>query len=402
MFSLLRFNCKGVQFARYFRALVYLLHEWSKYKGRRAPLCEVEDKKDKQADAKLRVIYFDKLAMFLFRIWDKLHEANRSEILEILEDSKPVDISNLVTFRPPLHEIPGKHGSGPGRRRVNRKPIFLIEILWDLQRDHLLHYFEIKPPQNDPDNPQNHKTTVAHAIPIPDADKFLNGFTQCEINILKDLANCLKRLGPGEIRALGTHQNNQKTCADTKREFEYIERDKHRLKVINCLRSNNCFFEDAKEMLEYADEAYRKSKGNIDDYKNAHETMSSEIADIKLQTAFNKCQFSSEHIWGTNDMEKLAQKSEKMLYFCRYLYALAYYRKNPAHRKYLETNGRRLPKGVGKYYYHYHEGIKGMEKCGIIRFPISINSVFKENRTEIIVPKYHDLLIETLESLYFQ
>lgn len=67
LFSDVREGREGVQLERTLRALWFLLDGWCNYdgSGNRTP-CEGEASKDC-----LRAIYFDKLAILAFRVWDE-------------------------------------------------------------------------------------------------------------------------------------------------------------------------------------------------------------------------------------------------------------------------------------------------------------------------------------------
>ncbi|HKR58257.1 MAG TPA: hypothetical protein VJS64_00885, partial [Pyrinomonadaceae bacterium] len=288
LYSDLREKREGVQFERTLRGLSFVLHEWSQYTGDRKPLYELD-----VHPQVLTVIQFDKLALFTFRVWNEVYR-RQLRSLKPNHLQVPMGGDDAVTFPSPFVELPGKHGRGPARFGGKSKPIYIVDSLYALQNEGI-YYFQITPPTDSPKDPKDYRTIVASAERITNPNQFLSGFTSREIEILKELANALKRLGPSEIRALGTHENHHKSVEDIRKEFTDME--PHRMAVVEGLQSNQLFRRSSKEFLEYADEAWRKSIYNRRDYAGAHQIMSTEIGDPELRAAFGGCQSTPERIW---------------------------------------------------------------------------------------------------------
>lgn len=388
LFSELRMGREGVQFERSLRSLAFTFNSWCGYDGSRKPLYGDESRK-----SALEVIYFDKFAMFLFRIWNELFRQSYPEALKDIKTSVPKDESKLITFPQPFQEIPGKHGRGPGRFDAQRGPIYLIDILFELQRDNILRYFDITPPSDQPDNPRNYRTLVSSGILFTDPQQFLEGFTDLERDILKDLANGLKRLGPSQIRALGTHENIYKTIQDVKKEL--IDSNEARQEIIKSLDNGSSFYNPSREMLEYAEEAVRKSKTNRVDYGEAFQIIRREITNAKIIEAFQKSQSPPDVIWGPSEMDYLAKNAEKLLSFSKYIHALAHYRNNNANRTTKSAKESKI------YGYMWEEGLDEMARCGLAGFPSKVSDVFINNSIDI-QPAVQIHLMEVLKGVGIQ
>lgn len=354
----------GINCERSLRLLVFLLDGWSRF--------ATSDKATGQLRS-LTAIPFDKFAMLVFRLWDSAYKLDRG-----------------VTFPPPFQEIPGKHGRGPGRYEGpnKRPPIYLIDILFQLQTEGLLHYFRITPPKNDPTNPKNPKTTVLPAVPIPDTNDFLKGFTDSEKKILMGLQSTIKRLEPPEVRALGTHCTHQKTIKDIRREFDYIQRSKQ--KVIDALRQGDHFANLARQLSEFADEAWRKSALNADSYSSAYKAALREMTDSDLREAFEKCQNPTERIWDNSQvLEELRNRAARTRSFTRYLYAVA---------RYQQKNKAVPDKRMARSSKLWDRAVAGLTESNFVDFPRTLQAAFVKNTNEI-EPTVRERLIQVLESL---
>ena len=387
---------EGIQLERTFSALSFLLHGWCTFRGKRKPLYEREEKGKKKENEKIRkedieplpVIHFEKLALFASRIWNEMFSIEA--VKKIIDSSNKIKDANIITFPFPFQEFPAKHGRRLQRLNGKEEYVYIVEILHKLQRADI-HYFEIRTHRDAADNPNDYRTTVMNAFPITNSEDFLEKFTSFEIQILKDLDNSLKRLGASEIRALGTHENKEKTIYDIEKEF----RDMYRYipKVINSLDRDDCFFYSSYEMMTYADEAWRKSTYNRMDYIDAYNRMLTEINNPILKAAFQSCQKSHEQIWGTDQViDGFAQTSKKTKAFTKYLHAIAYYRGHISERVL------RRSKDAKRIGHIFDESLQEMNQCGFNGFPSEIHDLFIGNTSEI-KQEVRNQLIGELESL---
>lgn len=365
MFTALREGRVGVQCERSLRSLLLLLDGWKNYTG---PRKELYLKKD---DGVLTAIYFDKFAMLTFRLWDTMFSNTSEDQPERREEE------HSITFPSPFEPIPGKHGPGPGRHGAQKaeKPTYLLDMLYALQSEGFLNYFEVSPPQNDPDNYKSHKTTVTPALPVTDEEEFLRGFTKFEREILLDLRSAIKRLGPAEIRALGTHATHEGTVEDIEREFTYLGKKKGKLN--ENLRENRPFKREAQELLEFADEAWRKSQGNRDDYRSGYRKMALEINNPTLKQAFETSQATAEEVWRhSGEFDDLVKRSEQALLFTTYLHAVAVCQE---HRLGQSGNAKQIKKAEDQVATKAGE----LNRVGVAVLPSMTNDIFVGATSEI-------------------
>ncbi len=254
LFEDLRQGREGIQCERSLRLLLFLYDGWCKYAAGQRGFSTPQG---------LTAIPFDKFAMLALRLWDALFRA-------LGDHSVEGESGTHVTFPSPFQAIPGKHGSGPGRwEGPGRQPTYLLDILFELQREELLHYFRITPPRHDKDNPKNYKTTILPALPITGTHEFLNGFNPTEQKALFAMQSVLKHLEPQELRSLGTHHSQKDTINDIKREFDYIGRVTP--EIVSRVEENQSFTTQARTVLEYADEAWRKACYNQQSYSKGYQ-----------------------------------------------------------------------------------------------------------------------------------
>lgn len=393
LFSDIKEGRVGFQCERSFRILLFLFDGWSKYTPERTKLYDDKNRKrDKEIDdGRLPIIYFDKLAMFSFRLWDKLFSFYGDKARK--EEADP----HIISFPTPFQEIPGKHGPGPGRFDKpmaggdSKGPIYLLEILYELQNDNVLHYFEITPPSQSPLDSQDYRTTVAPAMPVTDPEELLKVFNELEKKMLMDLRNSLKRLSPSDIRALGTHAN-QKATADAIK-FEFKRWKSFRRSIIDGLRNGTSIFKETREMLEFAEEAWLKS--SVDrkkDYHHAYDLIKNQINHQELLEAFAECQKPPDEIWDTSEvMVELSQKAIRALAFTRYIHTISYFQDNQNERM------QRTSKQARMYGHWWDESIKEMNLCGLTGFFSKVEDMFTSNPGKIR-PNVRDWLINTLES----
>lgn len=389
LFSEIRKGREGVQLERTFRALLFLLHGWCTFTGKRKPLYERKEKIKEDIEP-LPVIHFEKLALFVSRIWKKMYDIASNKIRKIEDSSTQIKDAEVVTFPFPFLEYPAKHGRRLRKLNGRGKRISIVQILHELQKEDI-HYFEITTPSDDSDNPNNYRTVVATAFPILNRKEFLQDFTSLEFEILEDLENSLRHLGASQIRALGTHENKEKTIYDIKKEFR--DMDRHILHVINSLKRDGSFFDDSYEIMIYADEAWRKSIDNRGDYAEACKLMLAEIKNSQLRASFRACQSLPEQIWRTDQIiNDLAQISKKTKAFTKYLYAIAY------HRDHIAERTARKSMTAPRFGHLWNESLKEINQSGFKGFPSDISNIFIDN-TSKIKPEVRDRLLRELESL---
>jgi len=310
IFTALRDGRVGVQCERSLRFLLFLLEGWSRHTEPRKLLYSKPD------HGVLSAIYFDKLAMLSFRIWDAMFQTTR-------EQRENEDAS--ITFPSPFVSVPGKHGPGPGRVEAEKgdRAIYLIEILFMLQKEGILNYFQVTPPEDEPQNHKHYKTTITPGLPVTDDDEFLRGFKKLEREVLLDLRNTVKRLGPAEIRALGTHSDYQSTVDHILLEFTFMASKRER--VTDAINQDRSFIAGAQELLEFSNEALRKSKTNREDYATARHKAISQINHPILRSGFEIAQESTDTIWPktSKEMVELVKRSEDAVLSTKYLCAVA-------------------------------------------------------------------------------
>jgi hypothetical protein len=201
--------------------------------------------------------------MVVSRVWDEYFRRTGAKFLKDPDNADQAAQDDAVTFPCPLRETPGKHGRGLSRWDGSSKPSYIVQILYQLQQEKILHYFDIQPSDEDPGNPANYKTVVKAGVEITDPNGFLKGFTPREVRILIDMGTALRKLGPSEIRALGTHENSEKTLVDIEKEFQDLERRLIWEEILAKLQAGESFSDEAEEFVEYAEEAWRKSVENF-------------------------------------------------------------------------------------------------------------------------------------------
>lgn len=390
LFSNLRERREGTAVARMLRGLSFVMHGWCNYTEGRNLLC------GEQNDNKLDAISFCKLATFLTRIWNEVYNLTCGpDIKDNIDSLTRSDMAQIVTFPTPFSEMKGKHGRTPARYDGKGPPIYINQIVYECQLEGMQDLFEVITPVDKRDDPNDPRATFKPGTPSLNADYLLSNFTPKEKRILQILNNGLKRLGPLQIRALGTHENYEKTLEDIEKEFKDAE--PYRRKAIKHLRHGNCFLEASRKIGEYADEARRKSFENHPYYAEALKKLRDAIGeqDVTLKTAFNNIQKSPNQIWELNEIRILAEKSLKMRGYAKYLHAMAYYRKHPSKR--CEV-AKRTTKGRMIYSRKWHEGLSEMADSGVKGFPHDPNGVFVGD-TDELKPAVRDRLIKGLESL---
>jgi len=351
----LRSGREGSSFERTFRALGFLFHGWSTFHGKRKQTFEEPEQ------GCLRAIAFDKLGMLFTQVWREVFRAYEPRVREMLESRSLGDVKNLVLFSSPLDEVIGKHGRGSGLYDAKSPPVYLLEILYNLQIDQGMPYFDIRPPGKAPDRPTHHETIISAGRECEDVQHLSDSFTDREIDILKDFRNSVRHLDGSQIRALGTHRGPEQTADDVRWELR-----KARVfcdRVIDCLKQETCFLDSSRQMAEYAREAYWKSHGNEEDYKTARDAVLSEVQDGELRTAILTIQRPADDIWSAKPVQDLVPVSRKAWAVSRYVQCGAFFRKNPSQRV-------RQVSRTGKHFKHqWEECYPDLTACGISVLP---------------------------------
>ncbi|MFH1009457.1 MAG: hypothetical protein V1800_18425 [Candidatus Latescibacterota bacterium] len=233
----------------------------------------------------------------------------------------------MIRFPCPLKEVKGTHGRGRAHYEGKGAPVYAIEILYDLQQEGILPYFDIRPPEDAPENPTDYRTTVRPGLPTFDPPGFLGVFTSREKVVIDQLGIFIRRLGPSQIRALGTHENRHKTLEDIEKELRDSERRGLWERLIEELEKDGDFFACAEELHVYADEAHRKSVRNQKDYEEARGLLETEINDSTLKEVFLNCQKAGEEIWNREDegVRDKTFRSKKFYALTCYLAGLSYF-----------------------------------------------------------------------------
>ncbi len=318
----LRVGREGPGFERVFRALAFVYHGWATFTRK--------ERTFEERDGALRAIPFDKFGLFFVRTWGWVFGFYELALKELLDQGPDIDASGLVTFSPQMGEVVGRHGRGAGRYNGREAPTYLLEIIYDLQENRVMLYFDVRPPTNAPGNPTHPDTTVRPAVEIADAQLFLTGFTAREIVILKDLQNAVRHLNGSQIRALGTHENLDKTLADINWEFNHL------VPLLETtgedLGSQRCCYGNATKLAVYASEAFRKSRGNRDDYETALELLEREVQDPLLKDLIGRRQARAADIWDSRQIKEIAPLAAELWAVARYVQCVAYFRNNPHER----------------------------------------------------------------------
>jgi hypothetical protein len=365
---------EGAQCERSLRALSYIFHGWAHYKGSRKLYY------GEPLTGELPIIEFEKLAAFWCRIWQRLW----SKQSHGKGTPAPTPgISPEVTFPPPFVLAPAKHGKRPQRYNISSGPIPLADILYRQQQTEFgKRYFDVRLAKDRTrDDPSDYTTRVHTAIPEGRRTQLLTNFTQVERESLLQLDEIVRRLGALELRAIGTHENATETLADIELEFQEIQL---------LLTNIECTLDDlkvcqplAQVLLEYGDEAYRKSVTNRTEYETAYNLFVTDVKDSTLRTAFLQCQEPPAAIWDTDQMKALAARSGRVYPLAKFLVSICHFGLHPADRINQRT---RLARQMKHY---WDEGIKGLKEEKLLKMPGTISAIF-EKTTEHLAPKFRE------------
>lgn len=370
LFKNLRVGREAVALLRSITALAFLFDRWSRSPEKRELTYEEPE------SGHLRVIAFTKLGRHFCAVWDKLFKPYADKLKNILEHGIVHDLTDLVTFPSPWVEISGPHGRQPGRYESTKgSPIYLIEILFELQKKGYLQYFQIIPPKEHPDEPAHYKTIVKPGMEDPDDDHFLRGFTRKEIEILKDWKYSLRHLDGTAIRALGTHVNSRETIADIRYEFvKGIPLCEH---IARGLSDSCCFLDNSYNLSRFSREANLKSRKNSNVYMIARKHMVDSTRKDELRRAFEKSHKGFSEIWETEDMSYIATVSRKAWAIARYFECVAYFRNNIGART--QPNSKK-----DRYFNHkWNDCCAEIMICRIQSLPTQIREVFEHSHGDV-------------------
>jgi hypothetical protein len=360
---------EGAQCAFSARALSYIFHGWAHYKGDRKPLYGKVD------NGVLYSIPFEKLGLFWCRLWGQLWKLNGARDQRNREPSITAATTPLVTCPPPFLIERAKHGKRPQRYDGMDAPTPLIDILYN-QQELGIRLFDIHPFMvNGKACPSHYKTEVHAVIPYEVRETLIRDFNETERRLIEEIDEIVRHLGVTQIRALGTHESLQETMRDI--QFEY---DKMRPLVpaaVSKIRQNQSFIEDAREILEFVDEAYKKSHKNRNEYEWAHNRFLTDLKHPLLKQAFNDCQEPAGTIWDNVQIGALASQSERDFSIAKCLIAIAYFAEHAQERDQVRSTDAR------EMEHHWKEGVIGLTKYGILNIPSVLKNVYEDDTPDL-------------------
>ena len=318
---------------------------------------------------------------------------HRDKLKKILGHGNIDDLEELVTFPWPWTEVPGPHGRQPGRYESAKgqgPPIYMIEILFQMQEQGILPYLQIVPPSENPGQPAHPKTIIMRGMEDPDEDHFLADFTRKERELLKDWKYSIRNLDGSQIRALGTHVDLRETIADVYYEFDKaIPFCTH---IVDRLRENSCFLDDSYNLSRFSREADRKSRTNRNDYKNARKHMMDNIRTDELHHAFELSHKEDSEIWETVDMSDFGTISRQAWAVARYMECVAYYRNN------IDARRRSNSKKDLRISHQWNECCPEVRTCKIQSLPTEIAYLFDGTDGDV-KPEIRGKMIEVIDDL---
>jgi len=384
LLSSLRFGREGVECERSIRALSYIFHCWAHYGKSRKPL-----ENGKPDGGILPIIAFEKLGVLWCRLWEQFWKIRGARDERKASAAFVTDTGKNFRFPHPFLVAQAKHGKRLQRHDGLEKPVTLAELLHGLQQDGI-RYFDIHT-TGDQTDPNHYKTTVHATLPSSAGDQLPDGFSAIESECLKELSRIIKRLGTSQIRALGTHESVSETILDIKFETDRIVYWMGQA-AIN-LKDGGSFFESSQEMLEYADEAYRKSLGNRQDYEEAYSIFLSQVDNPLVKEAFENCQAPASAIWDAPEVIHLAEWSRATLAVAKCLTAIAYFGDHTN-----ERDQARPKKQVLEMKHRWREGQQGLQKHSISGIPSDLSGLYADGGLQLKTT-VRDRLLEIIEQL---
>jgi len=376
-----------VQCERSLRALSYIFHGWAQYTGKR------KFHFGKPDNRVLPIIEFEKLALFWCRLWQNLWRIDGARDERAHATRPKMDTQKLITFPPPFVIERAKHGKRPQRYDGIEKPVTLAEILCGLQ-DLGIRYFDIHPfVEAGTAYPNHYKTEVHPTLPPERRSQLLEGFSGAEVKCLDDIDNVVRRLGTSEIRALGTHEDLQETMRDIELEFDVIVTDLVPL-AVSRIANGQPFLDVAQDILEYADEAYKKSCADRkEDYESAYGLFLNDTKDALVRAAFSRSQVEASAIFDSAQMNAVALRAEQARAVGKVLAAVAYFRDHSDERSQPRSSKAREMKHA------WDEGISGFGKHNILGFPSELDGVYVGSSSQLR-PAIRDRFLEVLSGFH--
>jgi hypothetical protein len=404
------YQCElGKQLGQVFRAVVFVLHRWCQFgilkpgsppKSPRSPAYERPD------NGCMTLIEFDKLMNVLCRVWGKMFSVYGEEYIEngTINTLSEQELQRIVRFKPPLDEIPGRHGPGEARQdEFNDPPSYAVDMLTRLSVQESIPYVDIR--KNDDSRSSTgprkaaresvksleeivyHKDYIIPGIGAFEDVVFWGGFTQFERNFLVEFADALKHLGPIEIRALGTHRTSEQTVEEVKRELRWAraERDK----ILACLEGKiKIRSEDARKFQNFAREAFLKADENRKAYEEAFRRVLDELSSSDIKQAFTDSQKTVFEIWECKPVKDLRKTAHTLYQLADYIWAIAYFDEHPDARRVQTT------RETGEAMHCWEHGLVHAKHLGL---PDSIDKVFAADR-DCIAEDVRERLIEVLRA----
>lgn len=209
--------------------------------------------------------------------------------------------------------IPKKDGSN----------LHLLQLLYDLRQKGAQEWFAFVYPDGAPEKPDDPRTHLRHGHPenlLKDPLLWLDKFSSFERRIIQEISNAVRLLSSEEIRALGTHENAEKTREDIVYEFERMVRPIE--KIVKALSDNSDFRASANEFVVLADEAVRKSSLNRASYEAAREKVYG-AAGNPLRDVIAKCKRPSTEIWDDQTINWLKLRASSIFPLSQYTQVVA-------------------------------------------------------------------------------
>ena len=390
----------GQQLEHVFAAVASTLHRWCQY-GRLtafeqlSPRALVNERCDNGC---LTLIEFDKLVNVVCRVWTEMFRLKGRDISQMSELSQ-TQLDETIRFRPPVTEVPGKHG--PGSARLTDDPLrskYVTQMLVKLSIEEEIRYVTVHrnadprkksaPRSMSPDRVSLTETVrddrdyVVCGITVSDDNTYWKGFSAAEKSFVRSLSEALKHLGPSEVRALGTHRRAQDTLDDVCLETKWACREI--AKIVDDLRSSGMIDVGlAQDFRSFASEAVRKTHTNRKEYERAYQKMLHELEEGAHREAFCKAQSEASVIWQMVDDKGLVARAQELLDASEYAYAVAYFASHPEDRLTQHGNpaksaahswkgGSRcavsasLPRTIEQVYSQTEGGIRANVKAGLL------------------------------------
>lgn len=319
----------GVNLARIIRVIAKLLLDWSvaehtrRDKGVTTDGGEIDDKSAKPLPP-LTAIYFDKLAMFYCRLWNRLHDDGQ------------------VRYRAAFSQSRGFHGPGQALRidRPADVKIGMGKNPDDYRRSEWAFTTEVVEKLTPgignarilfrlDGDPQSAKCRVYPQLEenawdswcFPSEDEkdealFLN---RKELTLTLAISSAVASLSKEELRAIGTHSSADETCKDI--EFNLVAWKRDFDSILKVLEGSSVQRIEASgyRLVTTAREVKRKSIDNRSAYESAYRTLiQCLVTQPAVLNSFKAVQDDANHIWQNERIKKYANISPILLAFSVY------------------------------------------------------------------------------------